>query len=77
MFNRENALNEIDFLSRKDAKICHWNGLDLIVPPTVYPPREDTYLLSQILKEMNPFGSERLLEIGSGSGALSIKAAKA
>ena len=77
MFNRENALNEIDFLSRKDAKICHWNGLDLVVPPTVYPPREDTDLLSQILKELNPFGSKRLLEIGSGSGALSIKAAKA
>ena len=75
MFNRENALNEIDFLSRKDAKISLWNDLHLVVPPTVYPPREDTDLLSQVLKEIHPFGSKRLLEIGSGSGALSITAA--
>ena len=75
MFNRENAQNEIDFLSRKDAKICQWNGLELIVPPTVYPPREDTYLLNEVLKDLKPFGSKRLLEIGSGSGALSIAAA--
>ena len=77
MFNRENALNEIDFLARKDAKICHWNDLELIVPPTVYPPREDTELLNHILNEMKPFSSKRLLEIGSGSGVLSILAAKA
>jgi len=75
MFNRENAQNEIDFLSRKDAKICEWNGLELIVPPTVYPPREDTNLLHEVLKDLKPFGSKRLLEIGSGSGALSIAAA--
>lgn len=75
MFNRENAQNEIDFLSRKDAKICQWNGLELIVPPTVYPPREDTDLLHKVLKDLKPFGSKRLLEIGSGSGALSIAAA--
>ena len=51
MFNRENAQKEIDFLSRKDAKICKWNGLELIVPPTVYPPREDTDLLHEVLKD--------------------------
>ena len=75
MFNRENAQKEIDFLSRKEAKICEWNGLELIVPPTVYPPREDTDLLHEVLKDLEPFGSKRLLEIGSGSGALSIVAA--
>lgn len=74
MFNRENAQKEIDFLLRKDAKICEWNGLELIVPPTVYPPREDTDLLHEVLKDLKPFGSKRLLEIGSGSGALSIAA---
>ena len=76
MFNRENAQKEIDFLSRKDAKICKWNNLELIVPPTVYPPREDTNLLHEVLRDLNPFGSKRLLEIGSGSGALAIAAAK-
>ena len=75
MFNRENAQKEIDFLSRKYALISKWNGLELIVPPTVYPPREDTDLLHEVLKDLEPFGSKRLLEIGSGSGALSIAAA--
>jgi len=75
MFNRENAQKEIDFLFRKDAKICDWNDFELIVPPTVYPPREDTDLLHEVLKTLKPFGSKRLLEIGSGSGALSIAAA--
>ena len=75
MFNPENAQNEIDFLSRSSSTFQTWKSIDLTIPPTVYPPREDTALLHQVLSEIEPFGSRTLLEIGSGSGALSIAAA--
>ena len=76
MFRPENAQNEIQFLDRNDAKKYTWNSLNLLIPPTVYPPREDTELLHGVLESIKPFGSHKLLEIGSGSGALSISAAK-
>jgi len=76
MFHPENAQNEIQFLNRTDVQIRSWNSLNLRIPPTVYPPREDTDLLLDVLDSITPFGSKNLLEIGSGSGALSIYAAK-
>ena len=76
MFHPENAQNEIQFLNRTDVQIRTWNSLNLHIPPTVYPPREDTDLLFEVLDSVTAFGSKNLLEIGSGSGALSIHAAK-
>ena len=75
MFEPENAQNEIHYLSRNDGQVRTWNSLELFIPPTVYPPREDTDLLNEVLKTIPPFGTKNLLEIGSGSGALSINAA--
>ena len=75
MFEPENAQNEIQFLNRNDGQLRTWNSMDLFIPPTVYPPREDTDLLNEVLKTIPPFGTKNLLEIGSGSGALSINAA--
>ncbi|MEC7180527.1 MAG: biotin--[acetyl-CoA-carboxylase] ligase [Candidatus Thermoplasmatota archaeon] len=75
MFEPENAQKEIQFLNRNDGQLRTWNSMDLFIPPTVYPPREDTDLLSEVLKTIPPFGTKNLLEIGSGSGALSIDAA--
>ena len=75
MFEPENAQNEIQFLNRDDGQLRTWNSMDLFIPPTVYPPREDTDLLNEVLKTIPPFGTKNLLEIGSGSGALSINAA--
>ena len=50
------------------------SDIDLFVPKTVYPPREDTLLLMDSIP--TPVrGMERALEIGSGSGFLSIKLA--
>lgn len=49
--------------------------LDLIVPPTVYPPREDTDLLCRTLRTLGPGKGQRCLEIGSGSGAIALYAA--
>ena len=76
MFEPENAQNEIQFLNRNDGQIRTWNSVELFIPPTVYPPREDTDLLNEVLKTIPPFGTKNLLEIGSGSGALSINAGK-
>ena len=75
MFEPENAQNEIHFLNRNDGRVRTWNSIELFIPPTVYPPREDTDLLNEVLKTIPPFGTKNLLEIGSGSGALSINAA--
>ena len=75
MFNHKNTQFEIEFLNRKEVQTIQWNSLELDIPPTVYPPREDTDLLDQVLARVSPFGSKRLLEIGSGSGAVSIAAA--
>ena len=76
MFEPEITQNEIQFLNRNDGQLRTWNSMDLFIPPTVYPPREDTDLLNEVLKTITPFGTKHLLEIGSGSGALSISAAR-
>jgi len=49
--------------------------LELIIPATVYPPREDTELLCKTLRSIGPGKGKRLLEIGCGSGAASLYAA--
>ena len=49
--------------------------LDLIVPATVYPPREDTDLLCRTIRTLGPGKGQRCLEIGSGSGAVALYAA--
>ena len=50
------------------------NEIELDVPPTVYPPREDTQLLDRTLAELRGVKGKSLLEIGCGSGAVSIAA---
>jgi len=48
----------------------------LTVPKTVYPPKEDTDLLAQHLIEIGKVENKKMVEIGCGSGAISILAAK-
>ncbi|MGB0801480.1 MAG: biotin--[acetyl-CoA-carboxylase] ligase [Candidatus Poseidoniaceae archaeon] len=48
--------------------------IELTIPPTVYPPREDTDLLANRLIQLGPGKGRKFLEIGCGSGALSILA---
>jgi len=50
------------------------NEIELDIPPTVYPPREDTRLLDQTLAELKGTTGKSLLEIGCGCGAVSIAA---
>ena len=62
------------------ASTCLWKSvglpeIQLQVPPTVYPPREDSELLDEAVRTLGPGKGRRLLEIGCGSGAISISAA--
>ena len=47
-----------------------------MLPPTVYPPREDTTLLASVLNGQRLSNGTQWLEIGCGSGALSMFAAE-
>ncbi|MFW9943604.1 MAG: HemK2/MTQ2 family protein methyltransferase [Candidatus Sifarchaeia archaeon] len=49
------------------------NGIELVTDSEVYPPSEDTYLLLDAI-EIGP--SDTFLEIGCGSGLLSVAAAR-
>jgi len=69
---------EIELIGMKGS-IAKWqafglNEIQLDIPPTVYPPREDTLLLDRVIAELDSSNGRRMLEIGCGSGALSIAA---
>ena len=49
---------------------------NLTIPSTVYPPREDTDLLAKYLIKIGQVEDKRMIEIGCGSGAISILASK-
>lgn len=48
---------------------------ELTVPVTVYPPREDSHLLDRIVTGLGAGAGRRLLEVGCGSGFVSVAAA--
>ena len=51
-----------------DGVTRSWN-----IPRTVYPPREDTQFLSDVLeRELKGKSARRILEVGSGSGAVTL-----
>ena len=79
-FHAADAEAEIERLVRA-ATLVDWkapNGevFSMSVPPTVYPPREDTDLLASVLTSQRLTPKTRWLEIGSGSGVLSLYAAR-
>lgn len=79
VFSAEDATSEIERLSR-GSKTVDWQPnkslkFKLKIPPTVYPPMEDTNLLAKRIFSLGPGRGKKLLEIGCGSGALSILAA--
>ncbi len=78
VFGTSDTLDEINRLSRP-SKLVDWKPnkmsfFELIVPPTVYPPREDTDLLANRISALGPGKGKRFLEVGSGSGAISCLA---
>jgi biotin-(acetyl-CoA carboxylase) ligase/methylase of polypeptide subunit release factors len=50
-------------------------GLSVVLPATVYPPRDDTRLLDECVASLGPGEGGKLLELGSGSGVISIASA--
>ena len=79
LFDSSDAEKEIERLSLR-SKLVTWitptnQEIELIIPPTVYPPREDTELIAKRISSLGPGNNRNFLEIGSGSGALSIFAA--
>ena len=68
-------------ISSTPAVMYEWRAaglrrMHLRVPPTVYPPRIDTTLLDRCIGRIGGGGGRRMLEIGCGSGAISIAAAQ-
>lgn len=71
---------EIELIASNESvivqfKIDETKSLELTVPTTVYPPRQDTRLLLQGLQQLAS-KPEHLVEIGTGSGAVAIAMAK-
>jgi biotin-(acetyl-CoA carboxylase) ligase/methylase of polypeptide subunit release factors len=79
-FDALHAEAEIERLERA-AKPLDWQAptgetFSMLIPPTVYPPREDTDFLASVLTSERLPPKTRWLEIGCGSGALSLHAAR-
>jgi BirA family biotin operon repressor/biotin-[acetyl-CoA-carboxylase] ligase len=79
VFSPSHAEREIEYLKNPPSTMV-WspqNGINfrLVIPTTVYPPREDTDLLAKRIISLGPGRGRKFLEIGCGSGALSILAA--
>lgn len=51
-------------------------GLSVVLPATVYPPREDTRLLDECIASLGNGNGAKLLELGTGSGVIAISAAQ-
>ncbi|MBT4059922.1 MAG: biotin--[acetyl-CoA-carboxylase] ligase [Euryarchaeota archaeon] len=62
--------------STTEWKMTGGPPLPILVPATVYPPREDSELLDIALANLGEGNGRKFLEIGCGSGVISIAAAK-
>ena len=78
-FDSSLAEREISYLNSAaealDWKAPNGSTFSLEIPPTVYPPRRDTDLLAEVLCRGPLKPGVHFLEIGCGSGALSLLAA--
>ena len=78
IFTPEDAKSEVD-RQKRPSRTLEWRinstqCIELTIPPTVYPPREDTALMANRLIQLGPGKGRKFLEIGCGSGAVCILA---
>lgn len=78
-YTHTNIEREIEYM-KQEPIFKQWESPtgevhDIALLPTVYPPREDTYMISETLVSIGK-GNGNFLEIGTGSGVVSICAAR-
>ena len=76
VFSEDSVSREIELIE-KSTKQYEWlsptGELFLVeLPHTVYPPREDTDFMGESLSRLGPGKGRKCLEIGTGSGVLSL-----
>ena len=76
VFSEDSVSREIELIE-KSTKQYEWlsptGELFLVeLPHTVYPPREDTDFMAESLSRLGPGKGRKCLEIGTGSGVLSL-----
>ena len=67
MYTAEDTQREIELLNRPSKQVT-WSPfprvkIELVIPPTVYPPRHDSDLLAQRISKFGPGRNKKLLEI--------------
>ena len=75
-FDEGSVSRELELIA-KGHKISSWKSpsgeiFQLDLPHTVYPPKEDTNLLANRLVKLGSGNGKKCLEIGTGSGILSL-----
>ena len=76
IFGSKQAEDEIELINRQSSTKA-WQSptgeiFHLNIPPTVYPPREDTDFMARNLIKIGPGKRRKCLELGVGSGVLSL-----
>tara|TARA_B100001027_G_scaffold111907_1_gene77201 strand:- start:1437 stop:2945 length:1509 start_codon:yes stop_codon:yes gene_type:complete len=76
LFDDDSVARELELVAG-ETKSMNWESptgelFSLHLPHTVYPPREDTSFLAKNLLKLGPGKRRRCLEIGIGSGVLSL-----
>jgi len=76
LFDDDSVARELELVAG-ETKSMNWKSptgelFCVELPHTVYPPREDTTFLAKNLLKLGPGKRRRCLEIGTGSGVLSL-----
>ena len=76
VFTDDSVARELELID-KNTKFYEWQSptgelLSVELPHTVYPPKEDTTFMAENLVRLGPGKSRKCLEIGVGSGVLSL-----